>query len=294
MAPIIEVSEETLKTLNSSVYTRRDDLENKSKQIAELDRSNWIVVPKKNGNKFIKDSFAFEVDSARLSYSPAVEKVGKELGINNPQNTSKDSLGREFIGDNNWKDSLRLVQGLGAKTTNLKEEVDYLHLLYLGSQNKIKVFNVSGKQVDSKLCEKLLMDSIKVQSPWRANWIDASYKTKWINNDNKDEKILEVHYNHIFDKQGNIIDYKSEVLDENTLKEDKWIDVIDFIIKNHTSQGHISKKVKSGNFYSHIPRSDDNSVARFGASGDGAYLNCGGNPSGRCAILGVRAAKLRA
>lgn len=284
MAPIVELSEDALRTLDPNIYTRRSDLENRSEQIAELDKSNWIIVPKKEGNKFIKDSCAFNVSPARLAYSPAVEKVGKELEINY-KNTTKDSLKREFVGNNNWKQSMMLSQFLGVKATNLKEEVDYFHLLYLGSQDKIKVYDVSGKELDSKLCEKLLMDSIKVQSPWRGNWVDADYKIG--------EKGLEVHSNHIFDKQGDIRGYKSEVLEGNTLIEDKQIDAIDYITKNHTSQGQISKNIKSGNFYSYFPRSDNNSVSRFYAGPNWADLNSNGDPSNWNPDIGVRVAEQR-
>ena len=253
MAPIyqFELSKEEAEGFRKLGYNPLE-MKSETTQIAELDRSNWIVVPMKEGNKFVKDSYAFDISPARLSYSPAVEKVGKELGVNY-KNTSKDSLGREFVGNNNWKESMMLPQFLGVKATNLNEEVDYMHLLYLGSQNKIKVYDVSGKQVDSKLCEKLLMDKIQPKAPWRANWIDADYKTG--------EQGLEVHSNHIFDKQGNIINYKSEILSEDTLKENKQIDVINFITKNHTSQGQISKNVKSGDFYSYSPGNDNNSVS---------------------------------
>jgi len=256
----------------------------KLEQIAELSREGWIVVPQEEENFKSISGYSFEVDSSRLSYSSASEKVGKELGINY-QNTSKDSLGRDFVGNNNWEESLRLVQSLGVKATNLKEEFDYLHLIYLGSQNKIKVYDVSGKRVDSKLCEKLLMDSIKVQAPWRGNWIDADYKVE--------KNGLKVHSNHLFDKEGNITDFKSEVLDGNTLREDKQIDVIDYLTKNHTSQGHVSVKVKSGSFYFWSPGKDNNSVARFDAGSYWAVLVCNGYPQGRYANLGVRAAKLR-
>lgn len=294
MAPIVELSEDVLRTLDPNLYTRRDDLENKSIQIAELDKSNWIVVPKKENNKFVKDSHAFSISPARLAYSPAVEKVGKELEINY-KNTSKDSLGREFVGDNNWKQSMMLPQFLGVKATNLNEEVDYLHLLYLGSQNKIKVYDNLGKQVDSKLCEKLLMDTIKPQEPWRGNWIDADYKTKLIAGDGEvsDKKILEVHSNHSFDKKGKIINYKSEVLDSDTLMEDKQIDAIDYITKNHTSQGQISNSVKSGDFYSYFPRSDNNSVSGLYADPDWADVDSSGNPSSGYPVVGVRAAEQR-
>lgn len=287
MAPIVELSEEVLNTLNPKLYTRRADLESSSTQIAELDRSKWVVVPQEEGKKFKAISgYSFEANPGRLAYSPAVKKVATELNKTlendlriNYKNTSKDSLNREFIGNNNWTESMILPQYLGVKSKNMSEEVDYLNLLYLGSQNKIKVFDVSGKQVDSKLCEKLLMDKIKVQSPWRSNWIDANYKTG--------EQGLEVHSNHTFDKKGKIIDYKSEVLSEDTLKENEQIDVIDFITKNHTSQGQISKDVKSGDFYSYPPGSDNNSVSGLYADSGRADLDSYRIPSIRDSGIGV-------
>ena len=197
----------------------------------------------------------------------------------NYKNSQEDSLGRGFIGNNNWDESLILSQFLGVKGSNMFEQVDYLHLLYLGSQDKIKVYDVSGKKIDYKLCEKLLVDKIKSQSHEGGNWIDADYKTS--------KKVLEVHSDHIFDNRGNIINYKSEVLDNDTLMENKLIDVIDFITKNHTSQGHISKKVKKGNFSSYFPRSYNDSVARFFAVVGGSVLICSRYPSSRNSNLGV-------
>jgi len=284
MAPIyqFELSEEEAEGFKKLGYNPVE-LNKKENQIAELDTSDWIVVPKKQGNKFLKDSHAFNINPARLAYGPAVEKVGKELGINY-KNTAKDSLNRGFIGNNNWYQSMMLPQFLGVKTTNMNEEVDYFHFLYLGSQNKIKVYDVSGKKIDSNLCEKLLMDSIKVQSPWRANYIDADYKVG--------KKCSEVHSDHTFNKQGKIINYKSEVLDKNTLMEDKQIDVIDFITKNHTPQRLVSKNVPSGNFNFYYPRSDNNSVAGFDASSVRADLYCIRDPSYRDSDLGVRSVKL--
>lgn len=294
MAPIMDIPNEKdyekMAKIAEAIgvkYTTPTEESNKPQpisQIAELDRKNWIVVPEIKDGKFIKDSYSFEMSPKRISYDASVEKVGKELEINY-KNTGKDSLGREFVGNNNWRESLMLNQGLGVKTPNMKQEIDYLHLLYLGSQDKIKVYDTSGKQVDSKLCEKLLMDTIKKQSPWRAEWIDTDYKTNG--------EDLESRSGHIFDKKGNIINYDSEILHEDTLKKNKQIDVIDFITKNHTKQGHISKDVKSGSFYFWKPGSDNNSVARFNANAGRASVNCYWVPSGGGPSLGVRAAKLR-
>lgn len=110
----------------------------------------------------------------------------------------------------------------------------------------------------------------KVRNPWRAEWLDADFKVK--------NKKLYIN---------------SEVLDKNTLMEDKQISLEDYLNNNHTSQGLPSKKVKSGNLYYWYPRSDNNSVARFDAYSDGADLDCYGYPSYWSSNFGVRAAKQR-
>lgn len=264
MAPIysIETSVEKAESLRKLGFDLKEDF-----QIADLNRSDWIVVPKKKENEFIKDSYAFDINPARLSCNSAVEKVGKELGINY-KNTSNDSLGREFVGNNNWSQFLMLNQFLGVQTPSLEQKVDYLHLLYLGSQGKIKVYNASGKQIDSEICEKYLMDIIGVRSPWRAEWIDADFKVK--------NKRLCIN---------------SEPLDKNTLMEDRQISLEDYINNNHTSQGLPSKKVKSGDLYYLYPRSDNNSVAGFYAGSGKAGLDCCRGPSNWDSSLGVRAVR---
>jgi hypothetical protein len=129
-------------------------------------------------------------------------------------------------------------------------------------------------------------DITEVRAPWRAEWIDADFKVKG--------KDLYFNYNHVLDSRGNLIPANSEVLDKDTLMQDKRISLEDYLNENHTSQGLPSKKVKSGDLYYWYPRSDNNSVARFDADSDGASLSCGGGPSGESSALGVRAAKQRA
>jgi len=285
MSPIIEVDKETMNKLNPAKYVCRVDLEKFASQIAELDRSNWIVVP----YEFTDGEYSLEMNPARISYCPAVKKVAKELNkdssINiNYKDTSEDSLGRGFVGNNTWAESLMLCQFLGIKTPNLKEEVDYLHLLYLGSKNKIKIYDVSGKQINSKLCKKLLMDSIGIQSPWRANWIDADYK--------KNEKNLRVNSDYIFNKKGIITSYTSEVLDENTLMKNPRISLKNWL-EDSTKQGLPKNNVKSGDLGYWCPRGDNYSVARFNAGPIYVELDCHRSPFSKYAGLGVKAAKLR-
>ena len=263
-------------------YSLERDFVDKEKienlQIAELDKKDWIVVPK----EFTNGKYLLRVSPARLSYNSAVEKVGKELGINY-KNISEDSLGRKFVGNNDWKNSLMLVQFLGAKAPSLEQKINYFRLLYLGFQEKVKVYDVSGKEIDSKLCEKLLRDTVGANSPWRGEWLNNDLKTS--------EKGLEVRAGNTFDKEGNLIDYKSEILDKNTLMKDKTpgISLEDYLEKNHTSQGFPNKEVKSGDLYYWFPKSDNNSVVRFVANSGGAYLNCNRNPWYRYSVIGVGA-----
>jgi hypothetical protein len=123
----------------------------------------------------------------------------------------------------------------------------------------------------------------EVRDPSRREWIDADFKVKG--------KDLYVNYNHIVDKNGNLIPQNSEILDKNTLMKDKipGISLEDYLNNNHTSQGFPNKNVKSGDLYYWYPKSDNNSVARFVADSDGAVLDCGRDPSNGNSSLGVMA-----
>ncbi|MEA3414308.1 MAG: hypothetical protein U9Q99_02170 [Nanoarchaeota archaeon] len=234
-------------------------------------------MPIKENGKFQPDSRAFIHSQGRVPYNNAVKKIEKELGFN--IQTSKDSLGREFAGNIDWIEAGMLNQALEVKTPYAKQEVDYLHALYLASEKQLQLRYVKGNLIKPDLAKKLFEDKVKKQSPWRASWLDNDFKTNG--------EDLEVHYNHIFYRKKKIIDYKSEVLDKDTLIENKQIDVLDYITKNHTSQGLISKDVKLGKFYSYNLGEDNNSVAGFYAVDNRAYFVCDRNPANRLSYFGV-------
>ena len=285
MAPIIEVSEETLRKLDSSCYTLRTDLETKSvessKQIiepvAELDKKSWIIIPE----EFTSGKYRAEVNPARLTYCPAVEKAGKELGLK-PQNTSRDSLGRDFVGNINWFESLKLNLALGVGTPDFNEFRTYGELLYQGMIEEIKVYDVSGKELSADFLRGVFDDIFGIKSPWRAEYIDADFK--------KGKDGLYINSNHVLDANGNLIPQTSEVLDKSTLMKDKTPGIFleDYLHSNYTTQGLPKKSVIKGDFYYWYPRSDNNSVAGFGAYSDGAGLDCNGGPSVRDPGRGVR------
>lgn len=133
--------------------------------------------------------------------------------------------------------------------------------------------------------KELYSEITQVRSPWRANWLDADFKM--INGD------LHMNYNHKMNESGVLVPQNSEVIDRNTLMNNRTpgISLDDYILKNHTSQGLPSKDVKKGNLYYWSPGKDNNSVAGFNAGSDGADLDCGRDPSSRGSGRGVFAVK---
>lgn len=254
-------------------------------QIADLDRKKWIVVPYEFRNG--KGKYSLEVDPARLSHCPAVEKVEKELGINY-KNTAKDSFGKGFVGDKSWFDLLKLNLALGNSSLSLRDYNDYLRLLSLGSQEKVKVYDVSEKQIDSNLCEQYFLDIIGLKDPYRGEMLDAYFQCKFSKGAIKDyvwkskrDRVRNVKwhigYNHILDKKGNLVPQKSEVLDKkNILRENKYVSSLnnyhyynsleewleyskttgislDDWLNNSTKQGLPRKDISSGNLQYHSP-----------------------------------------
>jgi len=276
MAPSLDIPNEedykTLIKLADAVGIKYSSP--KQEQIADLDRSNWIVIP----YEFTGGKYSLEVSPGRLSSNSAVERVGKELEVNY-KNTSKDSLERGFIGNNNFYQFQNLSHGLGKKVLSLREVNDFGRLLSDGMQEKIKVYDVSGKQLEPKYLKQIFDDIFKIQSPWRAEYIDADFKIQ------KEDLIINYH---IFEN-GKIVQ-KSEVLDKNTLMKNKTpgISLENWLCDKNTSQGLPTNKTKSGDLYYWAPMKDNNSVARFDAYNDRTFLNCSRYPSNRNAILGVR------
>ena len=170
----------------------------------------------------------------------------------------------------NWFDSHKELQSNKERMLIIPEFIEFLN--YLKSSNNQEYLEIYN-------------DITKVKSPWRAEWLDANFKVK----NNK----LNINYNHILDENGTLVAHDSKVLDKKTLMSDKTpgISLDNFLESNHTSQGLPNTKVKSGDLYYWYPRSDNNSVARFGAVGDRAGLDCGRYPSFRYSDLGVRASR---
>jgi len=184
------------------------------------------------------------------------------------------SLKLNFIGERtlqgkNWYETHKKLQSDGKRMPTPFEFLEFLKYVKENNQDIYK-------------------EITEVRSPWRANWLDANFKV--IN-----EK-LHINSNHILDSKGNLVRENSEVLDKNTLMEDRTpgISLEDYILENHTYQGLPNKNVKSGDLSywllkrdNWLSRRDNNSVAVFGAYSDGAYLSCKRGPASRYSELGV-------
>ena len=170
----------------------------------------------------------------------------------------------------NWYESHKLLQEQGNRMLIIPEFIEFLkHLKNSNNQENLDIYN----------------EITQVKNSWRAEWLDADFKVK--------DKRLYINCNHILDSKGNLIPKNSEVFDENTLIENKTpgIPLEDYLNSNHTAQGLPNKDIKSGDSYYWCPRSDNTSVALFGAYDYGVSLNCGRNPSFTLSDLGVRAVK---
>ncbi len=290
MAPIYEIkmSEKEAEGFEKLGYSLTELIETPIKpieQVAELDRSGWINIPYEHlrQRSHVGEKSSMTFNPARLAYSPEVQKAGEKLEVNY-QDTSKDLLGRGFIGNNNWFNSLKFNLALGNKTPNLAEFNNIGFVLFQGMQGKLKLYNVSGKEIDKQTLKNYFNDIYAVKSPWRAEWIDTDFKVE--------DRKLYLKDNHILDKNGNLISSRTKELQKNTLMKDKvsGISLTDFLT-NPTQQGLPRKTTKKGELYYWNPLSDNNSVAWFSADSSRAGLGCDRSPSDRNANLGVRAVR---
>ena len=167
----------------------------------------------------------------------------------------------------NWFEAHKELQENGERMLIIPEFVEFLK--YLKSSNNQEYLEI-------------YKDITEVRNPWRAEWLDADFKTKG--------KDLYINYNHKIDENKNLIPQNSEVLGKNTLMKDKRISLESWL-ENPTKQGLPSKKTSSGNSYYWNPGSDNNSVAWFNADDGRAILDCDGDPSDGDSDLGVHSVK---
>lgn len=245
MAPIIKVSEDVLKGLDKFSVPYEVVPETSVKH--SFDKSQFIKLEGQDYGYGIKWGDC-NVAMARNSYSPEMAEIGKRLNCN-VQNTGKDSLGREFIGNINWDEALKIALLYGdlleeprySNALFMRQLPDFLKLLKSG-----KAYDGNGKKIDSKILENIFNDITQVKSPWRAEWIDGDFKYK--------NSILYLAQSHALDSSGNLIPQYVKRLDKCLIENripginlEQWI-------QNPTRQGLVRKNSKKGRFILLLPR----------------------------------------
>src|SRR3989338_502695 len=168
----------------------------------------------------------------------------------------------------NWKDCWTELQNQNYQMLKINEFREFLkHLISFPN-------NQEYKNIYNEITE--------VRNPWRAEWLDANFKVE-------KKRLLKKNELYILTEN----ESKKEKLEECLMSnKTPGISLEDWINgKNITSQGLPNKNISSGSLYYYYPRSDNNSVAGFGAVSDRAGLDCYWYPSDTVSSLGVRPCK---
>ncbi len=196
----------------------------------------------------------------RLCLTDQVKQAAQELGYNIAE-TGLGLDGSKYIGNINWEQAMKLTLKSGFKPLSPWEFREFL--LYL-SKNNITMFEDFTKQTE----------------PYRGVWIDAKFEKG-------QDELLYLLSNHELDSSGNLIPAYKEKLVANTLMKDKdpGINLMDWLKKNYTPQGLVSKHVAEGSLNSWYPR--NGAVAWFVAGSGGVGFYCIWDPGSSDSGLGV-------
>lgn len=186
-------------------------------QVADLNKKDWIVLPR----EFSKFNYDLAINPHRVSYSPAVDKAGRSMGIL-LKNNCQSSLGEEFVGDLYPSDAIKLNFLLGNRTPSLKEFNKFLFLLSEGVKGSVSVYTRSGNKLDETYLGKIKDDLIG--GCYTSEWLDSYFKKGLY------DRVFSV-VNHTLDEKGNIKEI-IELLDEDTeldwkrnhLSLDSWLE----------------------------------------------------------------------
>ena len=207
------------------------------------------------------------VSKYRLRMSPEVEQAASEFGYS-LANSSKERHKRDFIGNINWEQALKLNLGLGGRTLNPRQFADFLLLLKSGDAIDGKRRKIGRNELD-----EILDEIVTVKNPYRAEWLDADFKyvneTFWFYSD------------HSLDLNNNLIPNYRNFLESCLMTKGSRI--------NLATMNNQGMPTETGNDFQYwCPDKDNKSVARFGAYSDRAGLGCGRNPTVTDPSLGVR------
>lgn len=279
MAPIIDVSDEVLGHLDGlgvpyklaeQTETQPAITQSHSTMNYEPDPSDYIVVPGIRSRKEKRPNLW--VCKYRLGMSPKVEQAGRQIGLTLENTARENTNGREYVGNINKEQAVRLNLLLGGRTSDIRLARDFLRLLFSG-----KAKDGIGNLVPKKELLAILDEITKVKYPWRAEWYEDSFTQ------GSKGLVLEKHYS----LENNVLvpQYSHELT--SCLMEDKTpgIDLQSWL-RTSTAQGLPKKSVESGKLGYWYPRA--NSASGFLADPDIASFYCYGDPLDSGSWLGVR------
>lgn len=211
------------------------------------------------------------VGKYRLSAEPVVQEAGRKLGLR-LENTAEEQNGREYAGNINREQAIRLNLLLGGRTADLRLAKDFLALLYSG-----EALDGNQKKVEKSELTQIANEITEPRAPWRSEWFEDCFTER------DDRLTLEKHYA----LKGEVLVPQYSHKLTTCLIEDRipGIDLQSWL-NNSTAQGFPKKSVKSGELYSWHPR--PNRTVRFGADPDYANLDCSRYPRNSYPWLGVR------
>ena len=238
----------------------------------------------------LPDSNLTPEDIARYNAENKTEEEIKEIKFGRSSIILETKLGKDKINLGvalqrsdfglDWGETLRTILPQGYIMLTNIQFLDYLSQLKAALNGK-KIYYVDGSIInDPKVIESALDGILKERESWRGEFIDAYFIQK--------DGVLTINYGYrLYEKQ--IRHTFSESLSEDTLMENKWIN-LDELLRNSTSQGLPKKDISTGDVNYRRPM--DETVSRFVADSDWAVLNCGGDSGSSYDRRGVRRAKI--
>ena len=249
--------------------------------LSNADPKHFAVLPARTHGNYSYPETA--VCLYRLGKNSQVEQVGKALKIPYEDTAKELTNDIKYIGNINWEQGMKLVLGLNGTPLTTRQGLDFLALLV---SNQAK--DLDGNLLGNKECARVLREILGKENPWRSEWLDANFKYldskgKPVDSDKKGTFYIE----HSHKLQNGILVPTREVMLPH-LENSKWLD-LNSVLSDSNYQGIPTTSAKDGkSIYFYSPSKDNNSVARFYASSDRAYLYCNWNPAGSYSSLGVR------
>ena len=220
------------------------------------------------------------VSKYRLGMSPEVEQAASEFGYS-LANSGRERHKRDFIGNINWEQALKLNLGLGGGTLNPRQFEDFLLLLKSGD-----ALDGTGRKIGRNELDEILDEITTVRSPYRAEWLDADFK--YLDR-------LAVGVTIPDDKAGKLWLYSDHRLDSNRTLDANYKKELESCLMTKGSKINLSTMndqgmpTQEGNDFQYwCPDKDNKSVAWFVAYSGRAVLNCYWYPTNTNSSLGVR------